>query len=89
MSWWVFLSALGKGGFIKAKNTSQGGGGGGGEVHCREFLSQRMINQPALRPAPGTCTWFSGTGGSIVCMPEKHPRAWFFSITKFEDFPFE
>lgn len=29
MSWWVFLSALGKGGFIKAKNTSQGGGGGG------------------------------------------------------------
>lgn len=41
MSCWVFLSVLGKGGFIKAKNTCQGGKKQKKRaVHCREFLSQ-------------------------------------------------
>lgn len=35
--------------------------------------------------------WVPGSWGQgrAVCLPEKHPRACFFSITKSEDFPFE
>lgn len=82
MSWQVFLSVLGKGGF-KGKTLARG--------KRRDQFTVGNSLEPAPREvgsAPAPYTWF-WDGGGAACVPETPPRTCFPSKTKCEDFPLE
>lgn len=99
MSWWVLLSVLGKRG-SKQKNTCQRRRKKkkmiGSLLGISESEGDHSASAVTSLRAAGDCPslaqpWVPGAWGQgrAVCLPEKHPRACFFSITKSEDFPFE
>lgn len=100
MSWWVLLSVLGKRG-SKQKNTCQRRRKKkikmiGSLLGISESEGDQSASAVTSLRGAGDCPslaqpWVPGSWGQgrAVCLPEKHPRACFFSITKSEDFPFE